>query len=127
MAPYDIRIERKGSLAVVHVAGDFRDKGQMFGEVGRRSRQLLADGVDRVLLLREPGRYAPPLALMELLLSLPDLGSERLCVAIVHPDYGADLEFYNNNAAMRGIASRLFADRESAERWLDRTESSAPP
>ena len=118
MATYDIRIERDGRHATVHVAGDFSDLNQLMTVMGRCTRELLAEGVDRVLLLREAGRRAPPVALVQLLLSLRDFGSDRFRCAVVYPDYGTELDFYNANAALRGIEHRLFADRPSAERYL---------
>lgn len=118
MATYDIQIERDGRQATVHLAGDFNDVGQLLGELRRVTRQLLDGGADRVLLLREPGRRAPPVVLMQVLLSLQDFGSDRFRCAVVYPDYDIDLEFYNSNAALRGIEHRLFADRAAAERYL---------
>jgi hypothetical protein len=118
MATYDIRIEREGASATVHLAGDFADLGQLLGEARRLTRELVDTGVERVLLLRETGRRAPPVVLVELLLALRDLGSDRFRCAVVYPDYGTDLEFYNSNASLRGIPHRLFADRESAEQYL---------
>ena len=56
-----------------------------------------------------------------MLQSLRDFGSDRFRCAVVYPDYGTELDFYNANAAMRDIPHRLFADRASAERYLAQT------
>ena len=119
MATYDIRTERDGNFATVHVFGDFSDLGQLLRVVQAHTRELVAAGVDRVLLLREAGRRAPPVVLMQMLQSLRDFCSERFRCAVVYPDYGTELDFYNANAALRDIPHRLFADRESAQRYLD--------
>ena len=118
MTPYEIRTERDGSGAVVTLSGDFSDLGQLLGVVRRSTRELVDAGVERVLLVREAGRRAPPMVLVQMLLALRDFGSDRFRCAVVYPDYDTDLEFYNSNASLRGIPHRLFADRASAERYL---------
>lgn len=118
METYDIRVEREPDFAVVHMAGDFKDLGQLLGQARRLTRELIDAGIERVLIVREAGKRAPPVVLVELLLALRDLGSDRFRCAVVYPDYGSDLEFYNGNASLRGIPHRLFAERGPAERYL---------
>lgn len=117
---HEVEIEPGDGYVVARISGDYGDRADGHRVIEAVRAACEQAGCRAVVLVREQGRAANPLQLVEMLqgLATQPLAGWRLALVYPGSDAPTALRFLASHGSRFGLESAVFDDEDAAVEWL---------